>query len=50
MSTGLKNFQAKKKKINYQIFPKLNDECRFGPMKLLLSCHIGSFEKEIERP
>ena len=47
MSAGLEIFFEQK--TNYQIFSKLNDECNFDQMKLLLSRHIGSFEKEIER-
>ena len=32
-----------RKKIDYQISPKLNDESWFGPMKYFLSYHEGGF-------
>ena len=37
------------KNVNYQIFPKLNDQCNFGPMKCFLSHHLESFDLGFER-
>ena len=46
MSTGQKKLDFF---FNLQISPKLNDECRFNPMKLLPLGHFGAFDIGVEK-